>query len=151
MEIRDFRQADFKKGLLECLRALSETVFQAHYVIGQFAAERKERGIRTFVATETVEDKQVIVGTYSVLIEPKFIHGGSYAGHIEDVAVHPDWQGRGVGKLLMRHAVAFCVTAGCYKVVLDCSPDLVEFYKQFGFYTNGSCMRLDLDSREDMD
>lgn len=151
MEIRDFRQADFDKGLLECLNALATTAFDTKARITQFTYERKERGVRTFVATEKSRGKQVIVGTYSVFVEPKFIHGGSYVGHIEDVCVHPHWQGKGVGKALMRHAVAHCVTAGCYKVVLDCLPELVPFYQQFGFYSNGDGMRLDLDSREGMD
>lgn len=152
MTIRDFRQADFKKGLLECLNALSETRFTKASDSGRFARERKARGVRTFVmATRGPDGRQVVVGTYSVIVEPKFLHGGSWVGHVEDVCVHPDWQGQGVGKALVDHAVNFCRHANCYKVVLHCSQDLIPFYERAGFYYNGCGMRLDIDASEEKD
>jgi glucosamine-phosphate N-acetyltransferase len=151
MTVRDFRVADFKKGLLESLGALSETAFAGPSVATHFARLRRKRGVRTFVAVEVVDCRQVVVGTCSVFVEPKFIHGGSWVGHVEDVAVHPDWQGKGVGTALVRHAIAHCKSAGCYKVVLYCAPEVVPFYERVGFYHNGSGMRLDLADGGDLD
>ncbi len=152
MTIRDFRQADFKKGLLECLNALSETKFKTRYVINVFTAARAARGIRTFVMTDVDEEgKQIVVGTYSLMLEPKFIHGGSWVGHIEDVCVCPKHQGKGIGKALIDHAIHVCRSHKCYKVVLHCSRDLIAFYERAGFYLNGSGMRLDINSSEDRD
>lgn len=147
MEIRSYGVADFRRGLLESLNALSDTHFDPPSRAALFAEHRRRKGVNTFVAVEGDE----VVGTYSVFVEPKFIHGGSWVGHIEDVAVRPDRQGRGVGRALVEHAVAFCKRAGCYKAVLHCSPELVPFYERAGFYHNGSGMRLDIDPNEEKD
>ena len=40
-------------------------------------------------------------GNVALLLEKKFIHSGGYIGHIEDVAVHPEFQGHGIGKALI--------------------------------------------------
>ena len=84
-----------------------------------------------------------LVGTISLLIEQKFIHKGGLAGHIEDVAVRSDCGGRGIGQALVAHAVDKCREQGCYKVILDCAENLVDFYGKSGFREAGVFMRLD--------
>ncbi len=86
----------------------------------------------------------LIVGTITLLIEPKIIHGGSKVGHIEDVVVDKDYRGLGLGTVLINHAVDVAKKMGCYKVILDCSNDMVKFYQKNGFEPKGVCMRLDL-------
>jgi ribosomal protein S18 acetylase RimI-like enzyme len=48
-----------------------------------------------------VVDKRTgrIVGAGTLLIEPKFIHQCGWTGHIEDIVVHEDARGLGLGKL----------------------------------------------------
>ena len=36
------------------------------------------------------------------------------------------------------------INAACYKVILDCTPDLVPFYEKNGFQQVGVCMRMTL-------
>ena len=43
------------------------------------------------------EDNGKIVGSTTLLIEQKFIHKGGYVGHIEDVVVSKEFEGRGIG------------------------------------------------------
>lgn len=142
MKIRLARQADLRKGLAECLSTLAPTEFKEDedWKIGFFFDKRKERGVKTFVM---IEDSKVI-GTYSVIVEPKFLRGGSFVGHIEDVAVHPNWQGKKLGKALIDHAIEYCRKSSCYKIVLYCSPEVMSFYTKSGFYDSENyLMRLD--------
>ena len=96
------------------------------------------------VATYGYFEDDRLVGTISLLIEQKFIHKGGRAGHIEDVAVRSDCGGRGIGQALVAHAVGKCRERGCYKVILDCAENLVDFYGKSGFREAGVFMRLDL-------
>lgn len=83
-----------------------------------------------------------IVGTASVIIEPKFIHDLSFVSHIEDVVVDLDAREGGIGKKLMEHSISFSKEANCYKIILDCSDDNVGFYKKMGFKVKEKQMAL---------
>lgn len=70
-------------------------------------------------------DQMIAHGT--VVKENKFIHGGSAAGHIEDIVVSPDVRGRGLGLKLVKGLRDMATTTlGCYKVILDCKEDRVR-------------------------
>lgn len=83
-----------------------------------------------------------IIGTSMLLIEQKFLRGGLKAGHIEDVATRAGFGGNGVAKGLIKMAVDFSKSEGCYKVILDCEEELVGFYEKFGFENSGTFLRL---------
>ena len=56
------------------------------------------------------------------------------------IAVDKEWQGNGIGKLMMAHAIEVTAEiaerAGTYALTLDANDEkLVEYYKQFGFQT----------------
>lgn len=104
---------------------------------------RQRNCMQTLVAVEGLVDR--VVGTISIYFEPKLSRDCRPAAHIEDVAVHPDWQGRGVGALLMETALAIIRDHGCYKVVLNCNESKIGFYEKHGFRQDGICMRLDLE------
>ncbi len=140
--VREMYGFDLSPDFLDTLGSLAEvglTLEQAKEVF----RERLRRGIRTFVAR--VDDR--IVGTASLLIEEKFIHEGGCSGHIEDVAVHPDYQGKGIGAALVRHLVEQARAAGCYKVILNCSEGTAPFYEKLGFRRHDIGMRMDLGSQ----
>ncbi len=100
---------------------------------------RREQGIRTYVARL---DGQT-VGTASLLVEQKFIHQGGFVGHLEDVATRNGFERRGIGKLLVEHAVAEAWKHGCYKVIL-CSEEANQpFYERCGFRAHEREMRVD--------
>jgi glucosamine-phosphate N-acetyltransferase len=102
--------------------------------------DRHCSGMRTLVA---VSD-DFILGTGTLVIEQKFIHSGGRVGKIEDVAVHPDNQRIGIGKLIVRKLIELASEAKCYKVILSCSEKNVAFYKRTGFRKHEYTMRLDL-------
>jgi glucosamine-phosphate N-acetyltransferase len=138
VSVRELTEADLGNGFLDALAALSEvklTAEQAKSVYAELAPN-----LRTYVA---VLDGRV-VGTTRLLVERKFIHGGGLVGHVEDVAVAPPYQHRGVGSALVRHVVAEARRLGCYKVILDCFDDLATFYARMGFRPFNRGLRLDL-------
>jgi len=85
-----------------------------------------------------------IVGTIKLLFENKIIHDGSSVLHVEDVVVDENYRGLGVGKLLLDYGIYLAEKRGCYKVILDCDEENIEFYEKCGFRNRGVCMRYDI-------
>ncbi len=56
-----------------------------------------------------------------------FIHLGGLVGHIEDVVVAKEFQGKGIGEKLIEASLNFAKNCGCYKTILDCAEDVNSF------------------------
>lgn len=84
-----------------------------------------------------------IVGSTTMIIEPKFIHDGGHVGHIEDVVVAKEHQGSGIGEKLVRELLEYAKQNNCYKTILDCKDDVKLFYEKLGFKKEANCMRFD--------
>jgi glucosamine-phosphate N-acetyltransferase len=139
IEVRQMFATDLQRGFLDCLAAFSALQMTEDEAIAVFQHRLRAR-ISTFVALEN--DR--VIGTASLFIEPKFLHNGGLVGHIEDVAVHPDLQGRGIGGMIVRHLIEISRRHGCYKVILDCADSLIPYYEKLGFRPWASGMRMDL-------
>ena len=137
--IREIVGPDLARGFLESLSALAE-VNLTFEEAAEVLRARMRAGIRTYVAC--VGER--VVGTASLVVEQKFIHKGGKIGHIEDVAVHPDYRHLRVGSVLVRHAIAQARRLRCYKVILSCFERLVPFYEGLGFRKHDLGMRIDL-------
>jgi glucosamine-phosphate N-acetyltransferase len=136
--VRDLEEADLDNGFLDALAALAPVGLTA----AQARAVFRERPptLHTYVAVWQGR----VVGTASLLVEPKFIHAGGRVGHIEDVAVSQTSQQHGAGSALVRHAVEQARRYGCYKVILNCAKPLAAFYERLGFRSHDHGLRLDL-------
>ena len=88
-------------------------------------------------------DDNKIVGSTTLLIEQKFIHEGGLVGHIEDVVVRKDYEGKGVGMKLIRSLLDCAKEKNCYKTILDCKDDVKAFYEKIGFHEESNGMRYD--------
>ena len=60
-------------------------------------------------------DNNKIVGSTTLFIEQKFIHDGGRVGHIEDVVVRKDYEGRGIGMKLVISLLNCAKEKNCYK------------------------------------
>jgi glucosamine-phosphate N-acetyltransferase len=137
--IREMCGLDLTEAFLETLASLAEvdlTLDEAAEIFRQ----RLRCGVHTYIAL--VSGK--VAGTVSLVVEQKFIHHGGRVGHIEDVAVHRDFQKQGIGQALVRHATHEAERFGCYKVILNCFERLVPFYKDLGYQPYDVGMRQDL-------
>ena len=89
-----------------------------------------------------VSDEHGIIGSTTLLVEQKLIRWGAIAGHIEDVATRTWFTGHGVSKQLLEKAIQTAKDKWCYKIILDCEPELVPMYEKYGFQPEGTFMRL---------
>jgi glucosamine-phosphate N-acetyltransferase len=137
--IGDLHERDLSRGFLETLQSLAEVDLTPDAALHVFH-QRLRAGAHTYVAR--IGDKTV--GSVTILVEYKFIHRGSRAAHLEDVAVHRDYQKLGIGAALVRHAIDEARRLGCYKVILNCFDKLIPFYARFGFRRQDNGMRLNL-------
>lgn len=101
-----------------------------------FAHFARYPSYRLFVA----EAEDLVVGAYSLLILDNLAKRGRRSGVVEDVAVLPAYQGQGVGRAMMRHAMEECRIAGCYKLALSSNLKREAahcFYESLGFARHG--------------
>ncbi len=138
VELREATEAD----LPDLLRAYRESgidsgeAFTIEEARAQFARFRQYPSYRFFVATVD----GVFAGTYALILLDNLAKRGARAGVVEDVAVLPEFQGRGVGRAMMAHAREECRRAECYKMTLSSNLKRTgahAFYDALGFERHG--------------
>ena len=140
VKIRQIQENDLFQGFLESLDSLRKASDleenNAKLVL------KKIRSNQNHVIMVAELNSQ-IVGSITLLIEPKFIHQGGLVGHIEDVVVRSELQGKGIGEQLINAALEYAKNHGCYKTILDCDDNVKPFYEKIGFKRNSNAMRFD--------
>lgn len=140
VKIREIEKRDLENGFLESLDSLRRTSdLDAKKAEKVFENIKSNQHHKIFVAI--IDEK--VVGSTTLFIEPKFIHQGGLVGHIEDVVVTKEFQGKGIGERLIKASLDFAKNNGCYKTILDCSDDVIPFYEKIGFKKHSNSMRFD--------
>lgn len=122
---------------------VGESAFTVEEAQQHLAIFRQYPSYRVFVA---VLD-EAIVGTYELLIMDNLAKRGRKSGVVEDVAVDPKYQGRGIGRAMMDHAREQCRQAECYKFVLSSNlkrEDAHRFYDSLGFKRHGYSFLMEI-------
>ena len=88
-------------------------------------------------AIDRVKSKITIIGSGTIIYEPKIIHGCKKVGHIEDIVVHKDYRCFGIAKNILQKLADLGKNHNCYKIILDCKPELIPFYEKNGFHSHG--------------
>jgi glucosamine-phosphate N-acetyltransferase len=144
--IREIEESDIERGgLLEVLENLAQVGSLTGPAAKMILKEIRSNPLhKIFVAVvrEGME-KGLVIGTTTLLVEPKFIFGGGRVGHIEDVAVRTGYQRKGIGFKLVSYATEQAVAMQCVRTVLDCSDENVPFYKKIGFSYHGNTMKIE--------
>jgi len=138
--IRELQEDDLFNGFLESL----DTLKKASDLDKEKANEilKKIKSNPSHVIFVAILDSKV-VGSTTMMIEPKFIHSGGKVAHIEDVVVTKEYQGKGIGEKLIRSLLDYAKKNDCYKTILDSSDDVKPFYEKIGFKKHSNCMRFD--------
>jgi glucosamine-phosphate N-acetyltransferase len=140
IKIRELQKKDLQNGFLTTLDSLKQTSD-----IDKNKAEKVFEKINSnpnhIIVIAELDGK--IVGTATMLIEPKFIHDGGLVGHIEDVAVGGKFQGQKIGNGIVEFLLEFAKNRGCYKTILNCTDDVKGFYEKIGFKHTANELRFD--------
>ncbi|OCK89263.1 glucosamine 6-phosphate N-acetyltransferase-like protein [Cenococcum geophilum 1.58] len=133
---RPLQRTDYHAGFLDVLRVLT--------TVGDISEEKwderfewmAKRGDEYFLLV-IVDGEGKIVGTGALIVERKFIHNLGLVGHIEDIAVAKDQQGKKLGLRIIQALDYVAEKVGCYKTILDCSEANEGFYVKCGFKRAG--------------
>lgn len=81
-----------------------------------------------------VYDQDTLIGTGRALAD------GADCSYLCDVAVHPKYQGMGVGKKIIEKLIG--LSEGHKKIILYANPGKEGFYKILGFYKMNTAMAI---------
>lgn len=156
--IRPLQRGDFDYGFLDVLRVLTH--------VGDVSKEEFEKrfdemraGAGGYHVLVILDGEGKIVGTGALIVERKLcvfhrsqrrgsgaltrrcsvysIHHLGVVGHIEDIAVAKDQQGKKLGLRIIQALDYVAENTGCYKTILDCSEANEGFYVKCGFKRAG--------------
>lgn len=94
-----------------------------------------------------VSEGATLLASYALLIMENIAHNGAPLAIVEQVAVRPDAQRKGLGKLMMHHAMDLSRARGCYKLALSSNirfEPAHAFYDKLGFQRHGYSFWVDL-------
>lgn len=129
MKIKLIEASDNIFEYIECLSDLNksgelETIDNIKLLI-----DTRPSNILTFIM---VNNNRKIVATATIILEQKLRYKKPCC-HIEDVAVHSSYRGKGYGADMVRFCIGMAKVHDCYKVKLNCEKKLIPFYEKFGF------------------
>ena len=142
IQIRKLSKDDYNKGYLDLLCELSDTITMKteSTFSSVFEQLQKNSNHHIYVLEDTTTN--TIIGTATLLVEPKFIHNGMNVGHIEDVVVSRKVQSKGLGKCMILYLTTYMEETNCYKFILDCSENVKTFYSKCGYSSKAIQMSL---------
>lgn len=133
VSIHEIKYEDIDKGFLAVLENLVPADIDNNEFAKNILQQIKMNSLhKIFVAEDDSDGK--VVGTITLLIEPKFINKGMQVGYIEDVSVRKEYEGLGIGSKLVTYATTYAISReGCRKVLLYCSEKTKLFYEKLGY------------------
>lgn len=87
-----------------------------------------------------VDEHDVPLGTFCLLVFPVMVHDGRPEAIVESVVVSPDARGTGIGKAMMMEAMRLAREAGAAKLALSSNARRLrahDFYRGLGFTEHG--------------
>ncbi|RDW62280.1 hypothetical protein BP6252_11713 [Coleophoma cylindrospora] len=131
-QVRPLERGDYAKGFFECLQVLTSTGDISSQQFDERFDWMSTQGKGTYFFL-VIEAEGRIVGTGALIVERKFIHNLGTVGHIEEISIQKDQQGKKLG-LKMIHAIdSVAANTGCYKTILNCGERNEGFYLKCGY------------------
>jgi len=133
--VRKLEREDYHKGFLDLINYFTRDPKSLTYEEFLDVFTKNNNSI-----TLVIEENNKIISTGKLLIEQKFHNNFAKMGHIEDVVVLESHRGKGYGSLLIKELIK--IGKNCYKIVLNCNSNNIEYYKKLGFIEKGCEMSL---------
>jgi len=136
LHIRPLAIDDYNRGHLDVLKVLSKVSdpglesYNAHFNAMRAANPTAQA---YYIIAIVDKDTDMVVATGTVFIEKKFLRGLGSTGHIEDIAVRQDMQGKKLGLRVIQTLTAISEAVGCYKTILSCTDQNIPFYEKCGY------------------
>jgi glucosamine-phosphate N-acetyltransferase len=134
VSIHEIKYEDIDKGFLTVLKNLVPPDIDNNNEYAKNILQKIKMNSlhKIFVAED--DSNGNVVGTITLLIEPKFINNGMQVGYIEDESVRKGYEGLGIGSKLVTYATSYAISIeGCRKVLLYCSEITKPFYEKLGY------------------
>ncbi|TVY36763.1 Glucosamine 6-phosphate N-acetyltransferase [Lachnellula occidentalis] len=143
---RSLRRSDYKLGHLDVLADLAHIgdISEAEWTERFDYLAKCEGTYLVLVIVEAGDDEHEekrIVGTGTLVVERKFLFKLGIQGHIEDIGIKADQQGKGLGIKMLNALDLIAKEVGCYKTILDCSAKNEGFYIKCGYDKEGTEMQ----------
>jgi len=134
---------DLKNQYIGLLSLLTETPdISTEQFINQIIQISKIGTIIICYSLNTSDDQQnniTLIGSGTIIYEPKIIRGCRNVGHIEDIVVTDkyNYRGQGIARNILQILNDLSRENNCYKVILDCKDNMKEFYEKNGLTASG--------------
>ena len=140
VNFRKLSVEDLQNGYLELLSNLTSCNLNIN----------KEDLINRYNDIEKSDIIEIIVGVYNkniissvtLIFEKKFIRNLGIVCHVEDFVIHPEYQKLNIGSKLSELIKQKAKENNCYKIILDCSEDVKDFYIKQGYVQKSLGMAL---------
>jgi glucosamine-phosphate N-acetyltransferase len=130
MEIRNLQSDDYNKNYLDLLNQLS-LLNKKNILYNDFNNFIEELNNKNHII-KVIELNNKIVASGTLYIENKIIHNLGKVGHIEDIIVDINIRGKSLGKQIVKHLIHLSENNGCYKTILNCNENNINFYEKCG-------------------
>ncbi len=118
-------------------------VFESEEAIADEEQLNKLLANPDFLVFVVKEGQRVLGGLTGYVLHGYY--GTKPAAYIYDVGVSPEWQGRGLGKLLMAEVCRYCHDSGFESVYVEAESDdedAVSFYRKTNFSSEMSVLQF---------
>jgi len=118
--------------LLEEIKTITAVYPGKERAIAQLEIMKRKGAKFVYVVLDSEQNNR-LVATGSIVVEEKFEFNLAAYAHIEELAVFSDYQGKGVGRLLVQFMLGLIEKQGILKTVLFTTTDKIGFYNKVGF------------------
>ena len=121
----------YKKSYFETISALVLSTPLPDQECERILSKIELQKWRIFVAID--EQIEKIIWTCSIYLEQKLSKWWVISAQIQELAVHPDHQWKGIWSLLLDEAINWSRSMRCYKAILNCEEHNIWRYEKFWF------------------
>ncbi|XP_055324352.1 probable glucosamine 6-phosphate N-acetyltransferase [Sitodiplosis mosellana] len=148
LKVRPLQVGDYDRGFLQLLSQLTSV---GNISRDDFLSRFHKMKYSGDYFVTVIEDTRInqLIGSATLVIEHKFIHGCGNRARLEDVVVNNTYRGKQLGKLIVATVTLLAEFLGCYKMSLECKDSLVKFYTSIGYVLeagNGNSMHIRYES-----
>lgn len=129
--MRPLSLTDYDRGHLSVLSILTETPDVGPDAWATRFNDLRDTARTYYIVVIVSRETDQIVASGGVFIERKFLRGLGNVGHIEDIAVSREMQGKKLGLRMIQALTYISEGVGSYKTILNCSEANIRAFIVF--------------------